>query len=172
MCSAGRVKVLTEYYQQRPDGSLLEMKPLLDPEKPLPRPQAEVPPAQGLGQHPPASGCCATCSHPMLCCLRVQQGRPCCSIQQQCLLGMPILTPGAFGPWCEKLHTSPACRMCDVSLSCWPGTALLQHHLPEHCGHREMALTVLASLFGDAQKRCDWCLGNLQRLQQWSLQRR
>ena len=42
---------MTEYYRQLPDGSLLEMKPLPDTEKPLPRPQADVLPAQGLGQY-------------------------------------------------------------------------------------------------------------------------
>ena len=57
---AGRVKVLTEYYKQLTDGSLLEMKPLLETENPLPRPQAEVLPAQGLGKPVQTSSCCLT----------------------------------------------------------------------------------------------------------------
>lgn len=52
MRNAGRVKVLTEYYKQMPNGSVQEVKPLLEPEKPLPMPQADVAPVQGMGQSP------------------------------------------------------------------------------------------------------------------------
>ena len=44
--------MVTEYYQQLPDGSLVEMKPLMDTEKPLPMPQTDALPAQGLSQMP------------------------------------------------------------------------------------------------------------------------
>ena len=56
MHCAGRVKVLTEFYQQLPNGSVLEVKPLLEPEKPLPMPQADVAPIQGMSQNPPIYG--------------------------------------------------------------------------------------------------------------------
>lgn len=52
LCPAGRIKVVTEYYQQLPDGSLVKVKPLMDTEKPLPRPQTEALPAQGLSHVP------------------------------------------------------------------------------------------------------------------------
>ena len=42
----------TEYYQQLPDRSLVKMKPLMDAEKPLPRPQTDALPAQGLSHMP------------------------------------------------------------------------------------------------------------------------
>ena len=46
---AGRVKAVTEYHQRLPDGSLRELKPLLEAEAPLPRPQAGATPAPGKG---------------------------------------------------------------------------------------------------------------------------
>ena len=44
--------MVTEYYQQLPVGSLVKMKPLMDTEKPLPRPQTDAIPAQGLSHMP------------------------------------------------------------------------------------------------------------------------
>ena len=64
MQCAGRVKVLTEHYQQLPDGSLLEVKPLLEPEKPLPMPQADVIPVQGMDQIALRYRGCTAWSHP------------------------------------------------------------------------------------------------------------
>jgi hypothetical protein len=46
---AGRVKAVIEYHQHLPDGSLREVKPLLEAEAPLPRPQAGTTPAPGKG---------------------------------------------------------------------------------------------------------------------------
>lgn len=49
---AGRVKVVTEFHQLLPDGSLREVKALLDSEKPLPKPQMDAGPAQGVRESP------------------------------------------------------------------------------------------------------------------------
>ena len=44
---AGRVKVVTEYYQQLPDGGLVEVKPMLEGERAVQKPQLDAAPAQG-----------------------------------------------------------------------------------------------------------------------------
>ena len=50
--------MVTEYYQQLPDGALVEVKPLPEGERAVQKPQVDTAPARGAREPPGLCPCC------------------------------------------------------------------------------------------------------------------
>ena len=52
--------MVTEYYQQLPDGTLVEVKPLPEGERAVQKPQGDTAPVRGARRPPSQRVCCCT----------------------------------------------------------------------------------------------------------------